>query len=185
MMPWGHFAVAYLPYAIYSLLRYRTFPGKRPTLLLLFATQLPDLIDKPLAWSFHLLPSGRSLAHSVLIAVPLVLAVSWLAWIYHCPEVGSLFTLGYLSHLYGDFYQTVLYLPPDEWAPYLAGLYWPLLPVQTTETMAFLPYFTRVDPSRYAVVGLCLLVVAIVYGPAEFRTLARRLRRVRGIPPNR
>lgn len=49
MMPWGHFAVAFLPYLAYRLLRHRDLPPRRNVLFLLFATQLPDLIDKPLA----------------------------------------------------------------------------------------------------------------------------------------
>jgi len=55
---------------------------------LLFATQLPDLVDKTLGWSLDVLPSGRSLAHSLFTTVLLVFIVSligrrkqtWLIW---------------------------------------------------------------------------------------------------------
>lgn len=73
MWPFGHLAVGYLCYVIFRSLRAR-LPAQRGTLLTLaVATQLPDLIDKPLAY-WDILPSGRSLGHSALVFV-LVIAV--------------------------------------------------------------------------------------------------------------
>lgn len=66
MLPPGHLVAAYLPYSIYCRLR-----GQRPTtpatLLLVLGTQLPDLIDKTFRWVIPVLPSGRSLGHSLLV----------------------------------------------------------------------------------------------------------------------
>lgn len=73
MLPWGHAAVGYLLYSSWQRLgrgRTPTWPGV-PALLV--GTQAPDLIDKPLAWSVALLPSGRSLAHSLLVLGALTL----------------------------------------------------------------------------------------------------------------
>ena len=75
MFPWEHAAVAYLLYAGYARWHDGTAPGGWAVLVVLVASQLPDLIDKPLAWQFGLLPSGRSLAHSVFVAVPVVVVV--------------------------------------------------------------------------------------------------------------
>jgi hypothetical protein len=120
----------------------------------LVATQLPDLVDKPLAWSLHLLPSGRSLAHSVLVAVPLVLLVWVVASHRGHGRLGVLFAFGYLSHLYADYYRVVLHVPAEQWPLRLAGLYWPLLPVVGDPAPAFLPHFAGVPASRWALVAL-------------------------------
>lgn len=74
MLPPGHLLVGYLPYSLFRRAR-----GQRPTtpatLLLVFGTQLPDLVDKTFRWVVPVLPSGRSLGHSLLVlalvAVPL------------------------------------------------------------------------------------------------------------------
>lgn len=65
--------MTYVPYALDTLVRERRLPNAKHTVVPLYATQLPDLIDKPLAWSVGILPTGRSLAHSLLTA-SLVLA---------------------------------------------------------------------------------------------------------------
>jgi len=72
MWPWGHLAAAYLVYAAYSRVRYRHRPTEAAVLLVAVGSQLPDLVDKPLAWTFGVIPSGRSLAHSLLVLGPLL-----------------------------------------------------------------------------------------------------------------
>lgn len=177
MMPWGHFAVAFLPYLAYRLLRDRELPARRHTVVLLFATQLPDLVDKPLAWSVHLLPSGRSLAHSLFVAVPLVVLVAVLASRRGRPELGPLFTLGYLSHVFGDVYRTLLFAPPEQWAgTYVTSLFWPLLPVQASETTAFLYYFARVDPARYGQVAVGVALFGLLFAAPEIRAALEKYR---------
>ncbi len=102
MLPWEHAAIAYLLYSGYSRVRYRSLPAGWPVLVVLFASQLPDLIDKPLAWQFGLIPSGRSVAHSIFVAVPLVIVVSAIARRRDRAAMGSAFAIGYLSHLATD-----------------------------------------------------------------------------------
>lgn len=177
MMPWGHFAVAFLPYLAYKLIKCRSLPSRQATIFLLVASQLPDLIDKPLAWSLHILPSGRSLGHSLLFAVPLVLVISLFATRRGRSELGTLFTFGYLSHVFGDIYNTLLYVPTDQWAStFVASLYWPLLPIIPEETMTFLPHFTRIDPTRYSQVGIGLVVFAVFFAYPEIASAFEKYR---------
>jgi len=102
MLPWEHAAVAYVLYSGYSRLRYGTSPNGWAVLVVLFASQLPDLIDKPLAWEFGLVPSGRSVAHSIFVGVPLSAVVFMVARQYGRPQLGAGFGIGYLSHLATD-----------------------------------------------------------------------------------
>jgi hypothetical protein len=126
MLPWGHAAVGYLAYVALGRLRAggaRT-PAAAPVVALGVGTQLPDLIDKPLGWYLELLPSGRSLGHSLLVAAVLVGGTYWLACRYDRREVAIAFGLGHLLHIAGD---AVLPVLSAEWAT-LSFLLWPVLP---------------------------------------------------------
>lgn len=123
MWPWEHLAVGYVLYSLLAHLRGRT-PRTLPVLALLFATQMPDLIDKPLAWGFGVLPSGRTLAHSLLFATPAIAGVSVAGLLARAPRVGPAFALGYLSHLGGD----VVYPLVVKGELRLGFLLWPLVP---------------------------------------------------------
>lgn len=161
MMPWGHFAVAYLPIALYDLWRERRLPDRRTVIVVLLATQLPDAIDKPLAWWFGILPSGRSLAHSVLFAIPLVLLVTAIAWRLDRPRIGAVFTLSYLSHLYGDSYLIAIHGIDF---PYTTSLLWPLFPVPSPVQPSVIAHFTRVEPTPFVLAQLAFLIaVAWLY----------------------
>lgn len=110
MWPWGHAAVGYLLYAGYRRVR-GEFPEKgaattavtdTQVLALGIGTQFPDLIDKPLAWQFSVLPNGRSAGHSLVVFALLAVA-AWLI-LKRASQRGPLgaFGLGYLSHLGAD-----------------------------------------------------------------------------------
>lgn len=101
MWPWGHAAFGYLLYSFGSRLFGRR-PDGYPAIVLLIATQLPDLVDKSLSWVFELFPQGYSIAHSVFVAVPLGVAVLALAVWRRRTECGLAFIIGYWSHLFGD-----------------------------------------------------------------------------------
>lgn len=102
MWPWGHAAVGYL---LYSPL-VRLTEGRGPTgvevAVLAVATQLPDLVDKPLSWIFGIFPQGFAVGHSVFVAVPLGLAVAGVAVARDRSATGVAFVVGYWSHLLGD-----------------------------------------------------------------------------------
>lgn len=101
MWPWSHAALGYLLYSFGARLIGRR-PSGYPAIVLLFATQLPDLVDKPLSWVFDVFPQGYSIAHSVFIAVPLGVAILAIAAWRHRTECGIAFIVGYWSHLLGD-----------------------------------------------------------------------------------
>lgn len=135
MWPWGHLAVGYVAYATYTRYRYDEHPAGGPVVVLTVATQLPDLIDKPLAYSVGVLPGGRSLAHSLLIAVPLCILALELAhretgwW----AQSGVAIAIGYATHLLGDSIQGLLALNAAE----LTFLAWPLLTPPDYDTNGF------------------------------------------------
>jgi len=123
MYPWGHAAFAYLAFLALALLAHQRV-SRAQLLAVLAASQLPDLIDKPLAWWVPVLPSGRSLGHSLLFAVPLVVAVGVVAHRAGRFGVAPAVAVGYLSHLLGDAYVEIYYWRVDE----LTYLLWPVLP---------------------------------------------------------
>lgn len=123
MMPLGHAAVGYLLYAAYAVRR-RFDPHSGPLLAVLFGTQFPDLVDKPLGWTFGVLPSGRSLAHSLITAALVVALVLYAARRHDRWYWGTAFSIGYLSHLAADSVMPALRGRPDR----LTNLGWPLLP---------------------------------------------------------
>lgn len=128
MWSWGHLAVGYLCYVAWRRHTQSTTefaPALAPLVLLAIGTQFPDLIDKPLAWTVHVLPTGRTLAHSVLVAVPVALgAIRVLD-----TESGVAFAIGYWSHLAADSIWPLL----EGQVGYLAFLLWPILPSPTYE----------------------------------------------------
>jgi len=134
MWPWEHLAVGYLLYSGWLRLRYDRTPGGWDAVVLGVTTQIPDLIDKPLAWKFGVLPSGISLGHSLFLAVPVSILALW-----RCrPSVGWAVAIGYGSHLLGD----LLY-------PALTGtivgptiFLWPVVPADPGNT-AFAPTIRR------------------------------------------
>lgn len=128
MWPWGHLAFAYVLYSAYVHLRYRLAPEWPGVLLAVLGSQAPDLIDKPLGWSLHVLPGGRTLAHSLFFATAIVLLVAGLLRRYDLPG-GAAFAIGYYSHLVGDSYQSILSGRVEG----LTFLLWPLYPVQGSE----------------------------------------------------
>jgi hypothetical protein len=123
MLPWTHAAFGYLLFLVVAVLVGRRV-SRAELLAVLAGTQLADLIDKPLAWWFAVIPSGRSLAHSLLFAIPLVAAVIAVAWYRAHPEVGLAFGFGYLTHLVGDTYVAIYYWRTEEFT----YLLWPILP---------------------------------------------------------
>lgn len=102
MWPWEHVAFGYLLYSLGTRLVEREPPAERDVLVVVAATQLPDLIDKPLSWGVHLFPSGYAVGHSVFVAVPVGLLAAKVADRYGERTAGIALLVGYWSHLLGD-----------------------------------------------------------------------------------
>ncbi|KAB1198224.1 metal-dependent hydrolase [Haloferax sp. MBLA0078] len=128
MFPLGHLAFGYLSYVLIRLARQEPLPQGWLLLTVLVGTQIPDIIDKPLSY-VGILPSGRSLGHSVLVIAPiLVVVVLWAHREGHT-EYAIAGSVGLLSHYVGDVYKTAL--TGDWWS--MRFLLWPLYPVSPSD----------------------------------------------------
>ena len=136
MWPWEHLAFGYLVYSLGA----RAVGRHRLTALavatLALGTQFPDLVDKPLGWGTTLLPSGLSLAHSLLFALPVAALTITVGAAVGRLAVALAFVTGYLTHLPGD----VLYPLIVTGELRLGFLLWPLVPAADASTVAVLPY---------------------------------------------
>ena len=157
MWPWGHLAVGYLLYTALARVRTGRPPSGAAALLVAFGTQFPDLIDKPLAWGFGVLPSGRVGAHSLPIATVVVLVWYASAQYRKRPELGVAFTVGYLTHPFAD---ALLALVQGH-TEYVAYLLWPLfdLPFYSTDGIV-LASLGPFDLTVYGAVQIGLILVA-------------------------
>lgn len=157
MWPWGHAAVAYLLCSLYIRTRYGRAPAAGIVLPLAVGTQFPDLVDKPLAWTVGVLPSGRAGAHSLLVAVPL-LAFLW--WRLDGPterRAWAGFAVGYLTHLATDGVYALL---DGEFAE-LSYLLWPALELPSyEESTGIVGHFLAADITPYLLTELLLFAAA-------------------------
>ena len=122
MWPWEHLAFGYLLFSLYSHSRWEAPPTAGSAVVVAVATQIPDLVDKPLGWWFGVLPGGRTFAHSLLTAVPSIAVVAIVGWFLNSRRATVGFAIGYLSHLVGD----VLYPFVVKGEYSLAFLFWPI-----------------------------------------------------------
>ncbi|MFD1514137.1 metal-dependent hydrolase [Halomarina rubra] len=159
MWPWGHAALGYLLYRVVLPSRGRPWPPSDGTAIALaVGTQFPDLIDKPLAWSFGLIPSGRSLAHSLVLATIVCLLVVTIARRSGQSKPAWAFAFGYYAHLLGDALLPILQLD----AEFLSFLAWPLLPPPPYESdSSFLEHILNLSPTPFTLFGLLLTVFAM------------------------
>ena len=123
MWPWEHAIVGYVAYSLFCHLYYRDSPGGLEATAVVFASVLPDLIDKPLAWEFGVFESGYALGHSIFFAVPLAIVVGLLARWRGRPRAGLAFGVGYLLHLPADVY----YPPLRGGSPAYDIVLWPVV----------------------------------------------------------
>jgi len=99
MWPLGHAAVAYLLVSYGGEWGWLPRPDFALVATVLFASQTPDLIDKPLAWYLPVLPAGRSLGHSLFLLLPVCLLAVAIGRRRGWPALGLAVTLGLLSHV--------------------------------------------------------------------------------------
>lgn len=171
MWPWGHLAVGYLCYVASIHLRGR---GEQTFLTLVavaIGTQFPDLIDKPLAWSLTLLPSGRSLAHSLLTATVVIWLLYRVGRRRRQTEPVVAFAIGYVLHSLADLGPDVIggLLQGDwsqlQWTTYL---FWPLLHVPPYEQdHSFIEHFIAFTVDGYVLFQFVLFGIAVVVWAAS------------------
>ncbi|WP_211694198.1 metal-dependent hydrolase [Natronomonas salina] len=169
MLPWGHFAVAYLLYSLYSRRRLNRPPPAGPTLAVGVGAIFADLVDKPLGWGLGIIPS-RSLGHSLIVAIPLLAVVYAVARVYDREATATAFSISHLVHLFTDLQPRLLLGFPIR----NRYLLWPLV------TERQFTYWERVfEPP--AIVEL--LVLPLTFRPVfmllEFVILAFAIRRWR------
>lgn len=174
MLPWGHAGVGYVGYHLWLRLRGRLPPSGVAVLALALGTQFPDLIDKPATWVFAVLPSGRTLTHS-LLTLGLATAIVGILVIRtkgRNAHAWWAFLGGWLAHLVGDAY-TVLYDPET----CVRFLLWPLLPhcVYENDTSA-LGWLAAFEFSPNQLVGLGVAVVGAVSWWSDGRPGLRTVR---------
>lgn len=158
MLPWGHAAVGYLLYSLALGYGDRQPPDGWAVLALGFGTQFPDLVDKPLAWTFAVLPAGRSLAHSTLTLGVVGLVVLSVAHRRGAVVPAVAFLTGYASHLVTDAVAPVVY--GDLGA--LNFLLYPLVPVRTPEhDYDLLIFFLTLELTPLLSLGAALTGVAL------------------------
>lgn len=181
MLPWGHAAVGYLSYRQYTFLRRRQPPVGVAVVALAIGTQFPDLIDKPLAWTFGVLPSGRSLAHSLLVLGVVAGLLYWVARRRSERTRTALFAfgVGWLSHLFADGYGVLF--ARETCVNYLV---WPLAVCPYDETgRAIIEFLLAVELADGHLFGLGVTVLAGVVwlfdGAPGLRYLLRKAKRLR------
>jgi membrane-bound metal-dependent hydrolase YbcI (DUF457 family) len=157
MWPIGHASVAYLLYTALSRQRFDTGPTAIAAVLVGFGGIFPDLGDKTRSWAAGILPTGRSLSHSLLVIVPMVVAVYLAARWYTDPEYGVAFGVGAFSHPLVDAFPA-LWDSGASWE----FLLWPIVPVTPYDeapTLLGLLQSSLSDP--YFVVEFLLLALAV------------------------
>jgi membrane-bound metal-dependent hydrolase YbcI (DUF457 family) len=134
MWPWEHLAVGYIAFSVMQRVGGRQGVPALAVVALALGTQLPDLIDKLLGWGIGILPGGRSLGHSLLFALPVVVLGYLLARRLGRRDVGAAFGVGYLFHLPGDMVYPAL-LGGDVAYRFL---FWPIVPAPESEPVTVL-----------------------------------------------
>lgn len=153
MWPWGHLVIGYVIYSLLGRVRSIRLDGYAVFLVVL-GTQFPDLVDKPLAWTLQLLPSGRSLAHSLVFAVPVVIVVSVYYYRRGSLSLATGFTVGYISHLITD---GIYYISNGEFQ-YYAYLLWPFVPQPSYPTSgSFIAHMLQIEPDPYFLLQLVIV----------------------------
>jgi hypothetical protein len=165
MWPWGHFAVAYLLYV--GIVRLRGHQQRLlPLVAVIIGSQLPDLVDKPLAWTFEILPAGRSLMHSLITVLVVVTVAYWGSQRLQQEDMAIGLSIGMVSHIFVDPDPSVMigllqgHLGQLQWTTYLL---WPLLPVppyrsDLSSMQVFLSF--RLDP--FEIFEFILFAVAVI-----------------------
>lgn len=165
MWPIGHASAAYLVYALSARSRETGPPSHWTVLVVGVASQLPDLLDKPLAWYAGVLPGGRTLGHSLFVLLPLSALVYAVARRRGTPEYGVAFAVGVVSHTLLDSLP-ILWNPSTPWE----GIVWPLLSpggISGRGLPPILALFKKSATEPYFIAEFVLLALALYVWRAD------------------
>ncbi|ELZ41682.1 putative membrane-bound metal-dependent hydrolase [Halorubrum californiense DSM 19288] len=171
MFPHEHLLVALLPVVAYVAVRDRHLPTRGVAFATAVGTQFPDLVDKPLAHQFGVLPSGRVFIHSLPFALPVIAGVLAYGRSTGRPRVAGAFAAAYLSHLVGDTYRSLLagQVPPD--------LLWPFVAAQPRPTVPFWAGVDGINVRLWTAFSAVVLAVTLAVVTWDIRRQLRRTAR--------
>ncbi|MCL9812163.1 metal-dependent hydrolase [Natranaeroarchaeum aerophilus] len=157
MWPLVHPFFGYLCYSAYRRLDGEV-PTAGPTVAVVIGALLPDLVDQPLRilLAGHV---GRSLAHSLFVAVPTILLVWYVAQHRGRARLGVGFAVGYLSHLVSDAFWPLLVGAYDE----LGYLLWPITSMPEYQGRKVLGELGSVTVTTYWLEAVVVLVAVGVW----------------------
>lgn len=152
-----HVTIGYLMYSLIQHGRNR-IPNGKTTLVVVFSTQFPDLVDKPLAY-VGILGYGRLLAHSLFTASIVIAVVVFFSRRMNQPALGMAFGTGYLSHVLVDAHHALL---TREGFMHTSFLFWPLI---SRYRISVTPPGLPLGESRlFAIIMICAFGVWIYDG---------------------
>lgn len=167
MWPWDHLAFGYVLYTVWRRTVRWDPPDGVAIAILLLGTQLPDLLDKPLAWSLEVFPSGLSVGHSLVFLVAASAVATVVGIRIGRIDLSAAFAIGLISHLLGDILFAVLLDSPVTYELVL----WPFVEIPpehvdglltTTATLwtRYLDFLSTTTGRMYLFLDLLLLSVA-------------------------
>jgi|AntDeeMetageno50_2_1112565.scaffolds.fasta_scaffold05871_2 membrane-bound metal-dependent hydrolase YbcI (DUF457 family) len=156
VFPHEHLLVALLPVVAYVTGRDRRLPTQGVMFATAVGSQFPDLVDKPLAHQFGVLPSGRVFMHSLPFTIPTTIVVLAYGWYTKRLRVAGAFVSAYLLHLVGDTYQLLLQsqIPSD--------LLWPFVAAQPRPEVPFWAGVDGINVWLWTVFSATVLTVSLV-----------------------
>lgn len=162
MFPHEHFIVAIVPVVAYVILSDRRLPTIHLVGLVFLGSQFPDLVDKPLAHQFVVLPSGRVFMHSIPVVLPFLLLLGVYGWKTDRLGASVAFAFAHLSHVFTDHHTALLgsnpQLPPELLWPILPATASPVTPSWAGPGGIYVPLWTT-----FSIVVLSLSVVVLLH----------------------
>lgn len=139
MWPWEHLAFAYLLYSVTTNVVFRRSPSAGEAIAIAVGSQLPDLVDKPLAWTLGIMETGYSVGHSIFVAPFVCLAAYAVAARLGDRTLASAFSVALLSHPVADLLNRVLRGDVVD----LRIVLWPIASPPAGSQSGFIDHFRR------------------------------------------
>ncbi|PGF15183.1 metal-dependent hydrolase [Natrinema sp. CBA1119] len=139
MWPWEHLAFAYVLYSLTRNVLSRTAPSTQETIAVAVGSQFPDLLDKPLAWTFGVMETGYAVGHSIF-AAPFIILVAYAVAARRGDRIlAGAFAFAHLSHPVADLLNRIL----SGRAVDLRIVLWPIESPPPATQGGFIDHFAR------------------------------------------